>query len=450
MNDAMKSSLPELVWPPLPSGPAASMLAMLRYLDESQWWDAGRLVEQQLRQADRLLAHAVISSPFSAERLKEFAGSAPMTMERWRELPLLTRADIQEAGDSLHCRHLPPGHGDVFSTTTSGSTGQPVTTRGSGLTGFFWNVLTLRDHHWHKRSVDGTHAIIRVFDFPAEKGLDQPDWGAPFNQIYNTGPSALISLLVDVSKQAEWLLRVNPLYLLTYPSNLKALLEIFEHTGALLPLLSHVRTIGETLTSDVVDVCLRVWGVPVVDLYSSQEVGYIAMQCPEGNCYHAQSENLLVEVLDESGSPCEPGQVGQVVVTALHNFTTPLIRYAIGDYAEVGEPCCCGRGLPSFRRILGRRRNLLTLPTGERFWPIFGTRKFRDISPAIRQYQVIQTAIDRLEVRLVTDVPLCTDIERQLRNLVIRTVGYPFGVAFVYPEEIRVAAGKHEEFRSEI
>jgi hypothetical protein len=63
---------------------------------------------------------------------------------------------------------------------------------------------------------------------------------------------------------------------------------------------------------------------------------------------------------------------------------------------------------------------------------------------------VIQTALDRLEVHLVTDVPLSADIERQLRELVVRTVGYPFGLELVYPAEIRMGAGKHEEFRFEI
>jgi phenylacetate-CoA ligase len=426
------------------------MLAMLRYLEESQWWDAERLLNHQLRQAEGLVTHAVASSPFCADRFNGHDARVPLSIERWRDLPLLSRSDIQEAGDSLNCQQLPAEHGDIFKTTTSGSTGQPVTTRGTGLTSFFWNVLTLRDHHWHKRSVDGTHAIIRVFDFPAENGLEKPGWGAPFNQIYRTGPSALISLLTDVAKQAQWLERVNPHYLLTYPSNLKALLEIFEHSGTVLSNLRHIRTIGETLTSDIAEACRGVLGVPVVDLYSSQEVGYIAMQCPDGQCYHVQSENLLVEVLDESGNSCGPGQVGQVVVTALHNFATPLIRYAIGDYAEVAEPCSCGRGLPSLRRILGRRRNLLTLPTGERFWPIFGMATFRDISPAIRQYQVIQTATNRLEVRLVTDVPLTTGIELQLRELIVRKIGYPLVVDLVYPVEIRMVAGKHEEFRSEI
>ena len=78
-------------------------------------------------------------------------------------------------------------------------------------------------------------------------------------------------------------------------------------------------------------------------MYSSQEVGYIALQCPENESYHIQAENVLVEILDDDGLPCEPGEVGRVVVTALHNLATPLLRYDIGDYAEVGSPCSCGR-----------------------------------------------------------------------------------------------------------
>ena len=76
-----------------------------------------------------------------------------------------------------------------------------------------------------------------------------------------------------------------------------------------------------------------------------------------------------MEVLDNHGRPCKEGETGRVVLTDLHNFTMPLIRYEIGDYAEVGPPCACGRGLPVLARILGRSRNMLTLPAGDRIWP---------------------------------------------------------------------------------
>ena len=90
----------------------------------------------------------------------------------------------------------------------------------------------------------------------------------------------MLSLLTDVRIQVDWLRRVNPRYLLTYPSNLSALLELFESAGERLPGLSQVRTIGETVTPELRDSCQRVWGVPVVDIYRSQEFGYIALQCP--------------------------------------------------------------------------------------------------------------------------------------------------------------------------
>ena len=65
---------------------------------------------------------------------------------------------------------------------------------------------------------------------------------------------------------------------------------------------------------------------------------------------------MILEILDEAGRPCGPGETGRVVLTDLHNFATPLIRYEIGDYAEAAGPCPCGRGLPVATRLRGQRR----------------------------------------------------------------------------------------------
>ena len=65
----------------------------------------------------------------------------------------------------------------------------------------------------------------------------------------------------------------------------------------------------------------------------------------------------MIEILDESGHAFGPEEAGRVVVSDLHNFAMPLIRYEIGDYAAPGEACPYGRGLPVLRRVLGRTRN---------------------------------------------------------------------------------------------
>jgi len=45
-------------------------------------------------------------------------------------------------------------------------------------------------------------------------------------------------------------------------------------------------------------------------IYSAREVGYIALQCPDHEHYHAQSENLLVEILTNRVPPADPGKRG--------------------------------------------------------------------------------------------------------------------------------------------
>ncbi len=255
---------------------------------------------------------------------------------------------------------------------TSGSTGKPVMVVTTGLTQLLWNAFTARDHLWHRRDFRAKLAAIR---FVSGDACDPPDgrmgqnWGPATAGITRTGPSATLHIKAGIDQQIPWLVKQDPEYLITYPSNVLALARKCEQRGIKLPSLREIRTFGEILEPHTREAVHRAFGVKTVDMYSSQEVGYIALQCPDHEHYHVQSENVLVEVLREDGTPCEAGEIGRIVVTALHNFATPIIRYRIGDFAEVGSPCPCGRGLPVLNRVVGRQRNMLVLPNGDLRWP---------------------------------------------------------------------------------
>jgi len=195
-------------------------------------------------------------------------------------------------------------------------------------------------------------------------------------------------------------------------------------------------------------------GVPLVDIYSTREVGYIALQCPNHEHYHIQSEHVFVEVLNDEGEPCGPGEVGKVLVSSLHNLAMPLIRYDIGDYVEVGPLCPCGRGLPVIKRILGRTQNMLVMPSGKRRWPLLSSTTIAgmlEVAPAIRQYQFVQKAPDLIELRLAVSQDLTSQQEASLVEWVHATFGAVFRVAFSYFDEVpRTAAGKFEEFICEV
>ena len=185
------------------------------------------------------------------------------------------------------------------------------------------------------------------------------------------------------------------------------------------------------------------------DSYSSEEAGYIALQCPLG-AYHVQAENVLVEILDENGNACAPGEIGRVVITTLHNFAMPLIRYAIGDYARAGRPCACGRGLPVLQQILGRQRNMIRLPDGSQHWPSFPEDKGVSIEP-VRQIQVVQKKLDEILLRVVSPRPLSSVEAAKLIEAFRDTLGFPYRIAIERVESIpRGRNFKFEDFVSEI
>jgi phenylacetate-coenzyme A ligase PaaK-like adenylate-forming protein len=429
-----------------------SQLSIQKHLSATQWWTPEKLLEYQFQRLARLLEHSWRTVPFYRSRL-ETAGLVPgrgLSPERWRALPLLTRRDIQRAEAALHSSEIPQGHGPVFSVTTSGSTGMPVTVQGTALSARYLAAFVLRNHLWHRRDFSqkiGFIGRLPATAKPQDGCVVQPRWGDEATYPFQTGPAALIDISTPIERQAAWLATERPAYLVLYPSVLAALLEAAAPSGAT---IEEALTFGEVVTAELREACWRTWNARVVDSYSAQEVGVIALQCPGRDHYHVQSEAALVEVLDDSGNPVKPGAIGKVVVTPLYNFAMPLVRYEIGDYAEVGETCACGRGLPVLRRILGRARNVLRTPEGLHFWPRFGSHEFRTVAPIV-QYQVVQTRIDAIEGRLVTERPLTAEETARLERLIRSKLPYPFEVRFRFCDSLpRQPGGKYEDFRSEI
>jgi phenylacetate-CoA ligase len=187
-------------------------------------------------------------------------------------------------------------------------------------------------------------------------------------------------------------------------------------------------------------------------MYTCEEVGYLALQCPDQACYHVQSEHVILEVLDADGKACAPGEVGRVVVTDLHNFATPFIRYELGDFAEAAAPCPCGRGLPAISRIMGRTRGRLTLPDGSKIFPRLGERKLSSIPGIhVRQFKVIQRSTETIELQIACDHPLDAKGQAVVAAGLTASLGHSFQVVFSFPERILPGPnGKFETFVSEV
>jgi phenylacetate-CoA ligase len=271
------------------------------------------------------------------------------------------------------------------------------------------------------------------------------DWGPPANAMYRTGPSCSISAFEDHRVQLEWIRREQPVHLVAHNTNIHALLRKSVQYNLVPTSVRTVLGFGDMPVPDTAAELAQWWGARYFDTYSCSEIGPIALQCPEHGHLHVQSEHVLVEILREDGTACEAGETGRVVITDLHNFAMPFIRYELGDYARAGAPCPCGRGLPVIRDIRGRFRNMAIDPDGRRFWPVFGGEGW--FGTPVLQRQLVQHAPAEIEVRYTAAVALTQEERTRIASALAAQMRYPFHFRFTQVETIESApGGKFEEF----
>ena len=456
----LRGVVDEVAWPVVMAGLPAELMSLQRQLDATQWWPEEQSRAYQLRQLRHLLSHAARTIPFYAARLRT-AGvdpEAPLTEEMWSRLPVLTRSEVQEAGPGLYSTQVPESHGAVSEAGTSGSTGVPIWVRKTALDNLMWNAIHIREELWHREDPMG--ALARIRGYPSgvtpeqaaamrsTQGLCLPDWGPPTNLLWRTGRFGMVTYLLPAAEQVAFLRHFDPDYLFTLPTNLSLLLARLRETGERLPKLRAVWTISEIADPALRAECREVLGCQIVSNYSAWETGYIGLQCPSHEHYHVQSEVVRIEVLDRYDRPCAPGEIGRVVATPLHNFAMPLIRYELGDEAEVGDACPCGRGLPVLKRVVGRMLDYLTLPSGVRRRVNIGHHALSSIR-AIREYQLVQQDRRRLDLILVVARPLTAEEEAGVRAALAREVGEEFTYALHYRDALpRSDEGKLRAFVS--
>ncbi|MDQ3011956.1 MAG: hypothetical protein M3X11_14765, partial [Acidobacteriota bacterium] len=178
--------------------------------------------------------------------------------------------------------------------------------------------------------------------------------------------------------------------------------------------LKAVITTSEKVTAEMRRVMESAYGCRVYEEYSTVENVLFASECEAGRL-HVSPDIGVVEILRPDGTPCEPGETGEVVATSLMHYSQPFIRFRLGDLAAWdGEPCNCGRAMPVIKEVVGRIEDVVTGPDGRqlvRFHGIFVNQ------PHIREGQIIQEALDRIRVKIV---PTAEFTEADVADIIAR------------------------------
>ncbi|NEX91919.1 phenylacetate--CoA ligase family protein [Caulobacter sp. 17J65-9] len=372
-------------------------------LTQSQYWSADRMAAHQRGQLAHLLRHARATVPFYETRLDAVLGAdGEIDWDRWHEIPVLTRADLQTRYDAMQSGASPPGHGEIMQSRSSGSTGQPIVTSQNALAALAASSATARAYDWHGIDVARTHVCVfgddpQVGAYP--DGLLHEPWGPPALRTGAPGRQYDLNLAASPDQALEFIQRRRPSYLSGLVTRLSVLAHEVLRRGldirveAILPFGEAVSPARRKLFDDA-------FGARTIPFYASQETYRIAHACPMADHYHVNAELMLVEVVGDDGRPAAAGQPGRVVITPFYNTAQPLIRYQIGDIATAsGNDCRCGRTLPVLGDILGRIAHMFRLPDGRPILPNISDDDVLELGAEI--WQLAQVAPDRLEFRYV-------------------------------------------------
>ena len=245
--------------------------------------------------------------------------------------------------------------------------------------------------------------------------------------------------------------RLAPDIIAGYPAVISMLAPLFASRSSRVRAPRLVLTGAESLFPFKRQLIQRGFGARVFDTYGANECNLLAWECPVTGQYHTCDDSVVVEILRD-GRHARPGEAGEVVITCLHSYAMPFIRYSLGDIATRGaEVCPCGQPFSTLTDIRGRLDDYFLLPDGRSIHP------YEIDIPAIisreetfvRQYRLVQERVDRVVLEVVPARPASQDELDDIRSAASSALGPEVEFCINLVDELGLeASGKFQYRRS--
>ena len=123
------------------------------------------------------------------------------------------------------------------------------------------------------------------------------------------------------------------------------------------------------------------------------------------------------------------------MVTHLHSYATPIIRYDVGDFGQVETQCPCGHDGPTISNIYGRGKHFLRHPNG-RLLPFYLSTRVLLKAVAFKECRVRQIETDTITVEIGGRENISADEEANLKKLMISATDPAFNIKIMPVAEI--------------
>lgn len=395
----------------------------------------------------RLLVHAARHVPYYGRLLaeKKIVEGEAVHMDRWTELPTLTKDILKErfddlTSDDIQTRRWHPN-------ASGGSTGTPT----KYIQDAAYDLYKEKTFHHFCRE------MLAMDYFKARKMIL---WGSQRDILKQKegARSRLIKWLEnqvtfncfhisdeDLQTFARALQRFQPEIVRGYAVGVFELAEYILKHQLKIPPPRFVVSQAENLTPSMRAAISRAFGCPVRNFYGGREVSAIAGEGDDG-LLHVFSFWNYVEVLDGHNRPVREGEEGKVAVTTLYNHAMPMIRYEIGDRAVQGPMSeRYGYPHPTLAALKGREVENFVRRDGTMVSALFFIHfigvVFNDGN--IEKYQVIQEDYDQVRIRFVAGEELSSGIKQDIEEMIHRAMGNDCRIVWERAADIpKTAEGK--------
>jgi phenylacetate-CoA ligase len=231
-----------------------------------------------------------------------------------------------------------------------------------------------------------------------------------------------VPVQLDMEKQLAILKSFKPNYIHGYPLSLAEIAYEMLNKGIKDITPRMVCTGAELVSKKTREIINKVFKVDMVDTYATIESGLIAWECFARKGYHLNIDSTVMEVLKDDRAAL-PGESGRVVITNLHSFAMPIIRYELRDVCILSEDTCtCGIALPLMRIIEGRTDDMIRTPQGRIISPNSITNVMEAVN-GVRQFKIVQEQENTLLVQIVKARDFSDDAPETARKLLRELIG---------------------------
>lgn len=389
---------------------------MLKFVNENQYWDEEKIYNYQLAQLKKLIKHIYTSVPYYRNVMNEI-GMQPGDFKEIKDLkafPVITKQVIRDNIESFLANGYETYH--PMQRSTGGTTGIPFKYY---IDTYSWclNWATkMRTFSWGNYTFGKDKIAVLKGGSMQNKGNFSPKtklWKY-INNYYTIPIMNMTNESMDyhfnkIRKMKIKYIRGFPSALYTFSNYLKRESISYSMKG--------IFTSAEMLYPYQRDVIEDVFGTRIIDAYGCGDGMAGANQCEQRNKYHINIETSYMEILSSDyNHDAQPGEEGIIVVTSLHDYAMPFIRYAPGDMAIQGKGAClCGRGLPVLEKIIGRSSDLFVLANGRVLNGL--SIPFEDWTDKIEKFQLIQEEPDLIVLKLIPKDNYTEKDETQIMDL---------------------------------